>query len=170
MPAFTDSFGGWKLRNQLHCVILMSKHENFSRGLNEMLRRGLSMSSWEITLHLALRRSALHILTIHVYILDVANAFLVFHPLTTLRLSVWTLSLLSDNSDNRLITDLQPSDHFLCAPISSHVCSLNTSPSYHVARYPWWYLRQKSFDWSETGRTVWKSVQSLPDQHLGNVT
>jgi len=65
----------------------MLKHDTFPWGLNEMLRPGFFMSSWEITLHLALRRSALHFLTIHMYILDVAKAFLGFRPLTTLRLS-----------------------------------------------------------------------------------
>jgi len=83
------------LRNKLHGVILTSKHEKFSRGLTVMLRPRLSMSSWEVLLHLALRRSALHLLTIQTYILYVVNAFLGFHPLTTLRLSIWTLSLLS---------------------------------------------------------------------------
>lgn len=143
---------------------------NFLGVLMRCYDQGCPCRSWEITLHLAIRRSAFHFWTIHTYILDVANAFLGFHPLTRLRLSFWTLSLHSVHSDNRLITDLETLDHFLCAPISCHACSLNTSLSYHVALYLMWYLRQKTFDWIETGRTVWKSVQSLPDQHLGNLT
>lgn len=60
------AFEGWKVRGEVHGLVLIWTRETFS-GTNGVIRSALSVSSWEITLHLAPRTSSSYVLVIHVY-------------------------------------------------------------------------------------------------------
>jgi len=165
MPAFTDSFGGWRLRNHLYGVILISKHETFSRSLTEILRTGLSITSWETTRHLALRRSALPFVDQSYVYIRRDECLLKFPPsdyITPQRLNIvstfWSLRWPSDYWFT-IFRSLSHCFHLMSRLLSQYVSVLSHSSLSKVV--PSTKVYWMKWDWSDSMKVFGRCLTSI---------
>ena len=117
----------WKVWIQVHGVLLLLKQEKFSQGLNGVFRLALSMSSYEVTLHLALWRSTLQSVIVLMYILDVSNGGLAVSSLSD-QILLWLKYVLA--SDHCLYFQITQEYYcFLCTILSLFLCLNVEQPS-----------------------------------------